>query len=402
MNDNEKQFENFVRQIKFDDSPDPNHRDKLEQDLLAALAKQTRQKETPLKVWRTIMQTKITKLATAAAIILIVVLGITILDRFTTPAWAIEQTIEALKRFNAVHVSGIMSAEDRSETGFNLWATANADHSQSRDFRLELDNGQVRCVRGNDTYHYDPNTNTVRILRWERCSINPWLGPKLFQQLQQYTQDWKVSYGTDAATGQDRVFVTCSYPYAPDLKSWWFEFDLETKLPVSFKQWHNLHRKGTPVFDAQRIIYYEDLPDEVFEFEIPEGAKIIEETPERWDKLNDPNAGMLAETMTQEEASVEIVRQYWQAVIVRDWELVAKLRPITSPGNWKAKYGVNPPGGIVEIGEPYQQEGCSIGPVTPLTIKFKDGDIREIKMITKFRDINGESSCIIAGTWGSE
>ena len=29
MNDREKQFEDFVRDIKFDDTPDANHRDKL-------------------------------------------------------------------------------------------------------------------------------------------------------------------------------------------------------------------------------------------------------------------------------------------------------------------------------------------------------------------------------------
>jgi len=40
MNGSEKQFEKFVRGIKFDDTPDPNHRDKLEQDLLNVLAKQ--------------------------------------------------------------------------------------------------------------------------------------------------------------------------------------------------------------------------------------------------------------------------------------------------------------------------------------------------------------------------
>lgn len=111
---------------------------------------------------------------------------------------------------------------------------------------------------------------------------------------------------------------------------------------------------------------------------------------------------MLAEDMTEDKTSVEIVRQYWQAIIDGNWELVAKLRPITSPQNWQTKYSVNPPREIVEIGEPYHQDGCNIGPVTPVTIKFKDGDIREIKMITKFRNIDGKSSCVIAGTWGSE
>ena len=72
MNDNEKQFEDFVSNIKFDDTPDPDHRNKLEQDLIAAIAKQPRQ----IKIWRIIMKSKIIKLAAAACIILAVLIGI--------------------------------------------------------------------------------------------------------------------------------------------------------------------------------------------------------------------------------------------------------------------------------------------------------------------------------------
>jgi hypothetical protein len=75
MNDEERQFEKFVRGIKFDDKPDYKHRDKLEQDLLAALAKQPRQKQ-PLKIWRIIMNSRISKLTAAAAVlILIAIIG---------------------------------------------------------------------------------------------------------------------------------------------------------------------------------------------------------------------------------------------------------------------------------------------------------------------------------------
>jgi hypothetical protein len=76
MNDNEKQFEDFVRDIKFNDTPDPEHRDKLEQDLVAAFQKQPRH----INIWRTIMKSRITKLA-AAAIILI---GISVIGWLST------------------------------------------------------------------------------------------------------------------------------------------------------------------------------------------------------------------------------------------------------------------------------------------------------------------------------
>lgn len=70
MDNNEKQFEDFVSDIKFDDTPDHEHRDKLEQNLLCAVAKQSRQ----IKIWRIIMRSKITKLAVSAAIAIAVLL----------------------------------------------------------------------------------------------------------------------------------------------------------------------------------------------------------------------------------------------------------------------------------------------------------------------------------------
>jgi hypothetical protein len=65
MTDNEKQFEDFVRQIKFDDTPDPNHRDRLEQDLLQAMAKKAPRQA---RVWRMTMRSQIARIAAAALI----------------------------------------------------------------------------------------------------------------------------------------------------------------------------------------------------------------------------------------------------------------------------------------------------------------------------------------------
>ena len=58
MNDNEKQFKDFVSNIKFDDTPDSEHRDKLEHNLLCAMAKRPRR----IKIWRIIMKSRMTKL----------------------------------------------------------------------------------------------------------------------------------------------------------------------------------------------------------------------------------------------------------------------------------------------------------------------------------------------------
>lgn len=103
MNDNEKQFENFVRGIKFDDTPDLSHREKLEQELLGILAKQTTRRK---EICRIIMKSHITKLAAAAVIIIAVALSIIFLDKSATPAYAVTDMPELFEQAKVIHIQG--------------------------------------------------------------------------------------------------------------------------------------------------------------------------------------------------------------------------------------------------------------------------------------------------------
>jgi hypothetical protein len=77
MNPNERKLEELMSKMTFDDKPDHRHRDKLEQQLLAAFARRQWQQERQSRqngIWRTIMQNKM-KLVAAAAVIAIVGIG---------------------------------------------------------------------------------------------------------------------------------------------------------------------------------------------------------------------------------------------------------------------------------------------------------------------------------------
>ena len=284
MNDNEKQFEDFVRKIKLDDTPDTEHRDKLEQNLLRTMAKQPRQ----IKIWRIIMKSQITKLAAAAVIIVAVVVTVTILDRTVTPAWAIEDTVKALDQYNGIYLGGVVGVPikkiGRGEDlvlrgGENMsveyWMQANEERTRSENYRIEAGDGTVWSVYNKMTYRYDPKGNTVQVQSGRGIEMSLWASGDFLSKLKEAMQDWKVMYGKDTVTGRDYAFITFSNPSQG--QSWWLEIDLETNLPVRAKGWHNTRREGTPSMNFQRIIFFEKLPDEIFEFEIPEGAKVIEE-----------------------------------------------------------------------------------------------------------------------------
>ena len=142
MDCNEKEFENFVHQIKFDDTPDLSHRDKLEQDLLAALAKQTRQKEQPLIIWRTIMKSPITKLAAAAVIVVAVLIGISTFNG--TTAWA--KVIKALGEVENIYIVSTMTMPDGTKVSSKWWLRRPNCLYQDVYNRIVIDNGQERLT----------------------------------------------------------------------------------------------------------------------------------------------------------------------------------------------------------------------------------------------------------------
>lgn len=352
-------------------------------------------------IWSNIMKNRITKYAAAAAIVVAVLAGVYhvtgSMDGANT-AWAIEQTIEAMEGVRLVHFSGEATSKDGATYRFDLWATPNEDGTESENVRFVVryqEHEQIVIVYENTSYEYLSRPNIVYVRPGKQIVVNPWVGSKFFQTLKESAADWNVIYGKDQETGRDSVFVTCSYE--PMFRSWWFQFDRKTKVLVRFKQWHNPHREGPPEFDASSIVYNEDVRDDLFRFEIPEGAKVVKRS-----LLDDPDYGMSAEGLTKEEACIQICTKYWEAVIKPNWGFVHQLRPLHTMEESKALYGNNPPVKLMGIGQPYQQPGCDLGLVTPCRLKFKDGEIYEVRMVIKFREIDGTSSCIIAGTWSRD
>jgi hypothetical protein len=355
----------------------------------------------PPNIWRIIMKSRITKLATAAAIL---VAGLYVLvDNSESTAWAIEQSIEELKKYNGIYMRGVWYQGDGPAVPLSMWARAGRAQLVSSDAKVEYGNTmELRKKNTYYTYYYNRDSNTVRIVHGSIVEVSPWPGSKLFEVMKRITAGWKESYDVEPTTGRKRVFVTCSLPetYEGPL-SWLVEFDTETKLLVSLKQWNNQYHAGKPIIEFEEIVYYEELTDDLFEFEIPTGAKIKEKDADWLAMLNDPNEGMATDNLTEEQACREIVRRYWQAVMAEDWELVAKLQPRAKEGQKNILSKIEPEK-IIEIGRPYRHKDCKIGTITPVIVKFKDGDVQEINMIVKFREMNGKASCIIAMTRGAE
>jgi hypothetical protein len=83
------------------------------------------------------MNNRTIKGAIAASIGIIAILGMTVFDKFTTPAWAIEQTIQALEHVSVVHLAGYAKYPDGPTQNFEVWTRPSSENpSVSGDFLL--------------------------------------------------------------------------------------------------------------------------------------------------------------------------------------------------------------------------------------------------------------------------
>ena len=184
-------------------------------------------------------------------------------------------------------------------------------------------------------------------------------------------------------------------------------------------EWHERNRimadnimKATKEYPGKRLVVLtgathryilRDLLKEESSIDLKEYWEVIDFDLEKHLESIKPfvvNVGISVEGLTHEEASVRVSKEYWQAVIKRDWKLVDKLRPPVGK-DWRDHYADNPPVELVEVKQAYWPEGGgSSGPLVPCVVKFKDGRMKEIKMVPFFRKINGKTLCYIAATWG--
>ncbi len=397
-------FEKFLNDVKFDDKPNQAHRDELEKKLITNLSKRTQHK--PISKWK--FSNRILKYAAAVAVIVLAaVLTLTIFDRTTAPVWAIEQSIEALKDFKAIYLIAI-SADSTSE----IWMRSNDFGTQSTDMVARLNNGAIVWVKDGSTYYYESAKNTVSFEPAVTQGFSPWLGPLLIERLSK-TAGSKIIYSKDSVTDRQYATLVGSINDVHGVQSFAIEFDVETKMPVSLKQWQNMDRSGPPAYYAPKITYYKELDDEVFDVKIP-GNPLYVEKPltipqENIGLLGNSDDGISTEGLTQQQACEQILHNTFKAVIEGDSKSLKKLCPLAK--NWSEElidsviFRKGQDDQIVEvvsIGKIFKTGQTKLGPIAaaPVVIKRRNGTKYEEKMIVQFRQIGGKTSCVVHGPYG--
>ena len=283
MDAEQERIERLAQQMSVEPPAALDERIQVQADATFDLFKQPACPTWTQRTGRMIMKSRIVRVAAVIAVIAAIVSGLNLFSQTSNVLWALTDSIEVLRPFRAVAVEG---NELDSETGqaksFRGWSVESEDQSRIIKERHEVDGVCIRVANGNRTWRYDPQTHTVtKNLPYGMPEHG--LGHRFLEQLQAghesgFLTDWREEHGVDTATGRERIVLKIAWTNQRynGPRSLHLEFDLESKLVVFMQQWENATWKGPARLTVNKITYYETLPEELFEMEIPEGATVVE------------------------------------------------------------------------------------------------------------------------------
>ena len=378
--------------------------------ILTSRANDTAFSKYPIDIRNIIMKNSITKLASAAVIIIAVVLSVMILDWMTTPAWAIEQTIEVLNNMRMIHFSGFANYPGRQKHVFEIWAMPGSENpSVSGNFKLIEGDSHIAIAneKENLTYVFTkmPEGNVLYITEGLNRVCNPFPSGDLLRHFKQIGENWKERFAIDEETGRESVFVTLIGPSVDSARYWKLQFDVETKMPIRAGVWWNENYEGDPHFDYTSFEYSTEVTQKLFEFEIPRDTQVIDCRQLRKILDEDPNYGISVEDMSISDACRKVVEKYWQAVIDNNWELVQKMRPLASGtrlDQLKALYHENEPQELSDIsGMNHLNDPGTFAEVTCL-IEMKGSTTKKSILNVEIRKTPRGRIAVIAGSIRAE
>lgn len=286
MFENESDFKKLVDQLDIGAEPNVTHRENLRREMLSAFSQTHRPgpAETPSAgAWqtisRTIFKSRITKLAAAAAAILIVVLALNLLPT-STGAKVYAAAIQALKTVQTVHVSG--------------WTThLHPRHSNALDepldtstrYPLELwewgtENGEYRKYErqgpitvwddGERRYEYHENYDRLYIDKPQRVSLSTHFQslPAKLKSLKQYGV--KI---TDIGKRQIGKRLAKGFRAEREDKREEFWLDADSNLLRESKGFRLVNGQWSQISKIS-VTYDEEIPNDVLTYVPPDTENI--------------------------------------------------------------------------------------------------------------------------------
>lgn len=342
---------------------------------------------TEINVWRTIMKSKITKFAAAAAIIIVLILSINIFHRSVPTASAaqvLQDAIDAVSDLWSVHMEARMRTspgDNFSNIGLNykfvdieMWKRTDIDGTVQwrvqKPGRILLMDGQTTTMLIGTNYGvlrekplplgcYDSwsgrllNVHDLLDSELQRAKNDPGREICLWYEGDKLVLEAAVT--TDLS--EDDYLRNQFIQDSDHVKV--YRFDAKTKLLEALEVYVRTEDQDVLIFEVTNIEYNIDIKDDVFALDLPEDMV--------WSK--EPE--MLPDNERyQQMTPKEMATAFFQACADEDWEEYLKFDSVSKVSQETKDYlgGLE----IISIGEPFKSGGYP-GWFVPYEIKLKSG-----------------------------
>jgi len=304
-------------------------------------------------IGRLIMTSKITKMAAAAVIMAAVILSIYFLDKSVTPVYAIEHTIEANRTMRYLHFRYFDSSHDDvakecwlefDETGQVTNVRINWSESMAGGEIVvwNQERTQILNKKRNFLITFNDEIYTARVLTMARRE-NPRL---TVERLYKRQAKGEVEIEIEQPASKVEPVVLTATGLGDNTQRFVLFVDQATNLVTSLK-WYQLQNGE---YTYQGVMEYHD-------YNVPIETKIFsldDEVPGDITAIDTrvQDIGLAQGNLSDEEIATKVVREFLEALIVKDYAKAAQISGIPSPEDIKQGWGKLKVVRIVSIGEP--------------------------------------------------
>ena len=321
------------------------------------LAEQTSgQQPGEQKIWRIIMKSKITKIAAAAVIVLAVIFSMTIFDKSMPLAYAIEQTIQASHSVQYLHIRAITPSHEDQPVEF--WIEF-AQDGQPKNMRLNLpdwmapgDGPREVIWKGNKKQEWLKEKNILTTTEDEASAAQILkmienLDPKLaVTRLQEKQEQGKVELEiNEPADKAEPIIVTATSTKEDDssFQRKVLYIDQATKLVSAIELYKLKNGEYQLMKKLEFYDYNQPIDAKMFMF------KDVSDDAEHIDLMT---IGLARGNLSDEEIAVEVVRQFLEALIAKNYDKASKLCPGVPADDIKEMFGEVNIIRVVSMGKP--------------------------------------------------
>jgi hypothetical protein len=317
-------------------SASPETRDRIWRKVLFVQEQSGKTKSALIQpnIWRITMKSPITKLAATTVIIITVLFLITFFDKTVTPAYALEQTIEANHAIKTIHLRIFWGAESIENNEFSDYWIKYNDAGKLSSLRCnEHDKDGVKYTVWNEgvSKTWIPENNVVIINRlnntdkeWKDFAKD--LDPQLFLQwlYDESKEKEEIELTIDEpAEDSNSIYVKATHSVLKERLE--LVVYRKTKLIKKFSHYHLREHGDELNAQVEYLAYNQPIDPSMFELSgIPDNAEVINQ--EKW------LVGLEQGDLTNKEIAAKVVREALEATIAKDYDEVSRLMECV-PGN---------------------------------------------------------------------